>query len=268
MRKNELRSVANIQLTNDHHGSHRDKQYRHFVIHKVIHDLFKLKQCPAHWYAFNHNHACSLVLLWKKQKIAAATQMKYMTVIRYFLRKIGHPTLQIDNKSIGLISIKRKNKLQQITPDDLESTPDPIARLLINLQICFGLTLSESFRLIPDIHVRDNSLWLTREITFNSKDRMVPIRQEQQFLVLKSLDEYTNHDQSLISSHGYHVIRHIYRTAIQNIGGNPTQTYRHLYAKQQYHLLSQTFSRHELIIMIMRELGVSSRTTLWNYLRE
>lgn len=53
-------------------------------------------------------------------------------------------------------------------------------RLLLNLQIHFGLTLSEVMRLIPGVHVQKDKLWLTREMTFNSMDRLVPVRTDVQ----------------------------------------------------------------------------------------
>ena len=53
MRKNAIRRLANNQLMNDNRGSHRDKQYRYFVIHKVIHDLFKLELLPGKWHGLN-----------------------------------------------------------------------------------------------------------------------------------------------------------------------------------------------------------------------
>ena len=32
---------------------------------------------------------------------------------------------------------------------------------------CCGLTFSEAIHFIPDIHYRDDSLWITRDIAFN-----------------------------------------------------------------------------------------------------
>ncbi|CDZ75791.1 hypothetical protein BN59_00049 [Legionella massiliensis] len=47
MRKQSLRQTANLYLVNDSKGSPRDKQYRRFVIDRVIEDLFVLGNAPS-----------------------------------------------------------------------------------------------------------------------------------------------------------------------------------------------------------------------------
>jgi hypothetical protein len=86
MRKNTLRQFANNQLATDSSGSYRDKKHRLFVIHKVMNDLFKMGQCPPHWYGLNREHLQALVRLWQKQNIKTVSIMKYMTCLRYFFK--------------------------------------------------------------------------------------------------------------------------------------------------------------------------------------
>lgn len=267
MRKNELRRLANNQLMNDNRGSHRDKQYRQFVIHKVMDDLFKLQCVPAKWYGLNREHICTLVALWKKQKIQATTMMKYMTVIRYFIKSIDHTIDGIDNRTLDIIRVKPKAKPKTKLKDTLERIADPIARTIFQIQSEFGLTCSEATRLIPALHIREHSLWLTRDMTFNHQDRVIPIRHEKQIQIISALSSQTANHHSLISAYGYHAVLHRYRLSLQEAGLSASTSYRYLYAKHKYPLLLQGFSSCESYEIIMREMGLKSRTTLWEYLK-
>ena len=268
MRKNAIRRMANNQLMNDNRGSHRDKKYRHFVIHKVIHDLFKLELLPGKWHGLTQEHICALVLHWKKKKIQPVTMMKYMTVLRYFLTSINHSIPEIDNQTLGIVRAKPQAKQTPGPINILEKLSHPIARIIFQLQSAFGLTFSEVTRLIPDQHIREYSLWITRDIAVNHQDRVIPIRHDEQLHVLQFFATHIEHHQSLITAHGYHAILHIYRTAMKKAGFSSLKSYRYLYAKNQIPHLLDTFSSHEARDLIMREMGLKSRTTLWVYLHE
>lgn len=268
MRKNAIRRLANNQLMNDNRGSHRDKKYRHFVIHKVIHDLFKLELLPGKWHGLNQKHIRALVLHWKKKNIKPTTMMKYMTVVRYFLTSINHSIPEIDNQSLGIVRSKPLAKQTPCLSTILEKLSHPIARVIFQLQSGFGLTFSEITRLIPDLHIREHSLWITRDIAFNHQDRVIPLRHHDQLDILQSFASHTERHHNLISAHGYHAILHIYRTSMKKAGCSSLKSYRYLYATHQHHHLLQAFSNHETSRMVMREMGLKSRTTLWGYLHE
>jgi hypothetical protein len=256
MRTNTLRRLANNQLSNDHRGTHRDKQHRHFVIHKVIHDLFVLNIPPAQWHGLHQSHILTLVAHWKKRGIKSTTIMKYMTVLRYFLQQINHTIESIDNASLGLSKpIYKTNHVATIP-----TITHPIVSTLFQLQTEFGLTFSEAIRLTPDIHLKTDALWITRDIAFNSKDRMIPIRNQRQIQTLKSLNACISSMQNLMSAIGYHAICHLYRTEMHKFGVSSKQSYRYLYAKS----LSSYLGKET----IMFEMGIQSPITLRNYLHE
>lgn len=267
MRKNELRRLANSQLMSDNRGSHRDKQYRRFVIHKVMHDLFKLGKIPSKWHGLNQEHVRALVFYWKKSKVNPTTLMKYMTVLRYFLKSIDHYINGIDNQSLGIVRTKSKTK-KSPTPDVIFQIADPLAKLLVQVQSNFGLTFSEAIRIIPGIHIREHDIWLTRDIAFNHQDRVISIRHDDQLTLLQSFSSHTTNQQSLIGSLGYHAVLHLYRIALQNAGLSSLKSYRYLYAKQQHAYLLQAFSTQKANEILMREMGLKSRSTLWGYLHE
>ena len=180
MRKESLRHAANRYLKTDHRGHFKDKKHRAFVIHKMIDDLFVLGDVPFSWQCVKIQHIQKLVQHWQKQKLRPATLMRYMTVLRSFLNNMSCPLTGIDNQSLNLTRSYQPQKKINIDSENWQSISEPSARFIMALQAQFGLTFGETIRLIPDIHVKEDVLWITREIAFNSADRMVPLRNDIQ----------------------------------------------------------------------------------------
>lgn len=268
MRTSQLRKSANRYLKEDNRGSYRDKIYRRFVVQKVVDDLFAIGNVPPKWHVLNQEQITKLVAYWKKKEIKPATIMKYMTVIRWFLKTIEHHVTGIDNKNLGLTRAMPSSKKLSVSSALLESLSNPITKILLKLQIHFGLTLSEAMRLVPDVHIQDHALWLTREITSNSQDRNIPLRSEIQKLILQELFTLTGPALNLISSQGYDAVRHAYRKGLADIKLPSKQSYRYLYAQMLYEQLSPILRHYEIILLLMREMGLQSRVTLWGYLNE
>lgn len=206
MRKQSLRQIASPYLDNDNRGSPRDKKYRRFVIFRMIEDLFLLGLAPSNWPNLSSTHLQQLIQHWHKKKVKPSTLMNYMTIIRKFLCHAGHDAKNIDNISLGLQNKKTKKKTTKSPADLLEKIYDPIAKVLLGFQIYFGLTLSEAMRILPGVHIQEHELLLTREITFNSKDRKIPIRSETQIRLIQSFNTLTQGNGCLITSHGYRAV--------------------------------------------------------------
>ncbi len=267
MRKHSLRQEANIYLTS-HRGSPRARKYRGYVILKMINDLFITGKVPPHWNAVNNTHIQLLIRHWHKQKIKPSTMMNYMTIIRKFLIAIGNNSTDIDNQSLGIIIPKSTRKPIKISLERWQKISDPSAKLLLNLQIHFGLTLSEAMRLIPGVHIQENKLWLTREITFNSMDRIVPIRSAVQVSFIHEFNLLTQNQHTLIEVHGYRALCFIWHKALKELRIPAKRSCRYLYAQLTYQHFIATQEKDELTKTLMDELGLKSRTTLWGYLRE
>jgi hypothetical protein len=125
--------------------------------------------------------------------------MRYRTIIRRFLGMSDCPISNIDNKSLELTRPKaRKKRKKIISPDIWKSLHDSIARVIMGLQIEFGLTFKEAILIKPHIHVSERSLWITREIAFNSSDRTIPVRTENQTVVLNIFNWLTQQNGNLL----------------------------------------------------------------------
>ncbi|MBA2650300.1 MAG: hypothetical protein H0U75_12060 [Legionella sp.] len=267
MRKSQLRQQVDFYCRNDHRGSYRARQHRYFVLHKMVRDLFQIGHVPPKWHAVTHEHILHLVRHWQKDGIKSSTVMKYMTIIRDFFKNIEHTISHIDNQSLGIKNPNRPQILINLPEDISNKLSNPIAKLLLELQVYFGLTLSEAMRLCPNIHIQENTLWITRDIATNSHDRMIPIRNDKQLETLK-LFQMTSKEQSLILTYGYHPVRYAYNKELKAIGLPSSRSYRCFYAKNRYLELKKVLSSYLIKQSIMQEMGLQSRRTLWSYLNE
>lgn len=268
MRKSQLRQQIDNHLRHDHTGSSREKKHRYFVLHKIVRDLYHIECVPVKWHALTSADIQRLVAHWKSNQLKPSTIMKYMTVFRRFLQKIDHTIHDIDNQSLEIINHMPPSKTTHFTADILSRFSNPIATLLFEFQISFGLTLSEAMRLTPDIHIQENHVWVTRDIATNSQDRLIPIRHEKQTRLIDSFLMMCNASMNLISTLGYHHVRESYSTQLKVLGLASSKTYRYLYARTLHQELSAILPNYLVNQTIMREMGIQTRMTLWSYLNE
>lgn len=268
MRKSQLRQQVNHYLQYNHMGAYRERKHRYFVLHKIIRDLYQIDFVPGKWHAMSHEHVQKLVSHWRVYQLQPSTIMKYMTVLRGFLQHINHHIANIDNRYLGIIQSKKPLKSLDIPEGIADRFVNPTAKLLFEFQAFFGLTLSEAMRLVPDIHIQDNHLLVTRDIASSSYDRSIPIRNEAQIKIVQSFLSLCQPNKNLIATFGYHQLREGYRLQLISHALLSSKTYRYLYARKLYQTLGNTLSNYLVYQTIMREMGIQSRMTLWGYLNE
>ncbi|WP_133131461.1 phage integrase N-terminal domain-containing protein [Legionella yabuuchiae] len=267
MRKQSLRQTANRFLSTDNRGCFKERKRRSYVIHKMIDDLFVVGDVPPKWQALKPVHIQKLVEHWQKKKLKTATIMRHLSIIKKFLYEIECPTAnEINNKSLGLKRPSKPKKKPRIYPGFWQNISTPSARLLTGLQIQFGLTLSEAMRLNPDFHVQEHSLWITREIATNSHDRFIPIRNDIQVALLREFSFLVGGYGNLINAIGYQTLLCSYRQELTRLKLSSKRNFRYLYARNLKQQLQSVINNYELTWLIMEEMGLSSRTTVWNYL--
>ena len=265
MRKQSLRQEANLYLSN-RQGSPRESKHRRYVILKMINDLFTTGELPPHWKAFNAKHLQRLVNHWHQQKRTPSTMMNYMTIIRKFLSNIGNCATGIDNQSLGITVSKTSRKNVSILLERWQKIEEPVTKLLLNLQIYFGLTLREAMHLIPGVHVRENTLWVTREITFNSMDRVIPIRSDIQANIINEFNLISQNKHTLVNLYGYRALCFKWNNALKTLRIPVKKSCRYLYAQLTFKQLTPTYTKDSLTKLLMNEMGLTSRVSVWNYL--
>lgn len=268
MRKQTLRQTVNQYLADNRSGSARDKNHRRHVLHKLITDLYIIRKVPTTWKHFKAEQLAQVIDLWRKNKLKPSTIINYMTCIRAFLLFIGHSIEDMDNHTLGLCKKLRTNKKLSLNQEICTQLQPPIPKILMSLQVHFGLTLSESMRIHPSIHVQKSQLWLTRDITFNAQDRTVPIETIAQKQVIETLQKITRYETSLLDAEGYHSLLHTWQHELKRLKMPTRKAYRYLYAQKRERQLESKLTHYKMQLNIMDEMGLKSRTTLWRYLNE
>ena len=124
------------------------------------------------------------------------------------------------------------------------------------MQIKFGLTLNEALHVIPGIHFDDDSLWVTREISVNHQDRILPILTDQQHDILAKLRGLTGHNNSLIMQFGERNSRLAYQFALSSLNLSTRIGYRYLYAKARFDVLCRLHDNSESKKIIVKEMSI------------
>lgn len=162
MRTQSLRQFANRLIKMDRQGKYIYRKHRAYVIHKMIDDLFVIRQVPPSWQSLQSEQVQKLVRYWKKQNIHPVTIMRYMTIIRRFLQMNECSIANIDNQSLELSRPKaRKKRKRTISPEIWRSLSDPFAKVIMGMQTEFGLTFKEAILVKAHVQVRERSLWIT-----------------------------------------------------------------------------------------------------------
>lgn len=266
-RKTTLINTVNQHLKYNNQGAYKQRQLRYFVLHKIIKDFYCLREIPATWYALSTAHVIQLVAFWKKSGLKNATIMNYLVCLRAFLNTIEHPIDGIDNASLQLKKL-RLNKKPIIDRDTtLTRLNDPIAAIQFALQSHFGLTRFEAIQLVPNIHIKEDSLLITREISNNSKDRTIPIQSLIQKKIIASIYRHITASKSLKECLGEAHLRLVYHYALKQKGLSTSIQYRYLYAKARLQELNN-FPKELATNIIKEEMSITAASTFWSYYYE
>lgn len=267
-RKQQLLDVIDQHLKFDNHGSLKTRQYRLFALMKIINAFYELRMVPANWHVLTTRNVTILVEHWKKNGLKNTTIMNYLVALRYFLNKINHDVPNIDNVSLSLTKNQKISKPFVDGDEYLSKIKEPIAYLLFALQIKFGLTLNEALHIIPGIHFDEDSLWVTREISVNHQDRILPMVTAQQHDILAALRLLTGQNNSLIMRFGEHNVRLAYRLALSTLHLSTRIGYRYLYAKARFDVLCRLHDNSESRKIIIKEMSINNTSAIWKIIYE
>ena len=266
-RKSTLIDTVNQYMNYDNQGAYKQRQLRRFVLTKIINALYALREVPPTWYALNTHHVEQLVSFWKKSGLKNATIMNYLIHLRFFLNKINHQIDGISNTELKLVKLRAILKPVIDRDEILSQLQDPIAYALFGLQSYFGLTLSEAMYIVPTIHVDDKELWITREISTNSKDRIILMQNARQQELMSAVKRLIPSEKSLISQFGESDVRLAYRYALRKLRLPTKIQYRYLYAKARLIELAH-LPKKVRITAIKQEMSINAESTVWSYCHE
>ena len=267
-RKKQLIDTLNQYLCHDNFGSFTRRKYRLFIMNKIIDDFYNTRMVPPHWYALTTSHVQRLVHYWQENGIGDLTIMNYLGVLRYFIFKINHTVVGIDNASLELMQAKKTRKPIMDGDDILAQMKEPIAHILFALQIKFGLTLHEALHITPGIHIDARVIWITRELSVNHKDRVVPIITDQQKNILEQLNYLTGLNQNLIARFGGRHAHLAYRKSMSALKLSTLISYRYLYAQARFKDLCLQHNAIDSRHIVIQETSFSKTSPIWRTIHE
>lgn len=265
--KDKLTSSIIQILGRDNRDSSKTRQRRMITMRRIVRDLFAMRIVPQNWHMLKTEDIQALVRLWQKNHLKNSTIMNYLVDLRYYLNRINHHPGNIDNKSLNLS--KSRNHVKPAINEQmlLDAVSEPIAWLLLALQSRFGLTFLEAININPAIHIRDNELWITREISTNRKDRLVPVISEEQQAILLKLKNMTAGD-SLFQQFGERHLRLAFKFALSSLQLPTNLNYRYLYVKTRFAQLCRETGKKEARAKVISETHINNTNPLWKNLYE
>jgi site-specific recombinase XerC len=266
-RKQQLLKVVIQCLERDNQGSLETRKHRYQTMRCIIDDFYASRMVLDNWHAVTSAHIKNLLVFWKKQGLKSATIMNKLVDFRYFLHRIGHHIPNIDNQSLSLKKHRVDTKPRVQADALLKDINEPIAYSILALQVKFGLTPLEAMSFVPSIHIQDDALWITREISTNHKDRIVPIVTEEQQAIIKKLTVMTE-GKSLKQQFGEQHVRLAYKFALSTEKLPTNINYRYLYAKARFADLCNDYIRMEAKTMVMQEMCISRTSPVWKTISE
>lgn len=267
-RKQELLQAVIQHLEKDNQGSLKTREHRHNTMLHIIDDLYETRRVPANWHTLATNDIKNLVVFWKNKGFKSSTIMNKLVDFRYFLNKISHPIPDIDNQSLSLTKPRNDCKPVVHAGTLLKAINEPIAYILLALQLKFGLTPREAISLVPSIHIQDELLWITREISTNHRDRLVPIVSEEQHDIIAKLTTITEGRKSLCQQFGEQHVRLAYKFALGTLKLPTNKNYRYLYAKTRFADLCHSLSPLDARKMVIQEMSINRTNPVWKTIHE
>lgn len=247
-------------------GSYSSRIARYQAVNRFINALGATRHVPVKWYALKQEDIIRVVSLWREQNKKESTIEKYIAQLKSFLDVIGHQIDGLDNKSLGLHIAAYKADCS-FDNHRIEQIHEPLIKYILLMQTKFGLTFAEAVRFMPDIHANQEGLWLTREITRNSLDRIVKYQNQEQKDIIQNLLALLGSCSCAVSRFGYEDFRVLYRVSLKRAGLKPSINYRAVYARNRFEELSKNIEKKQAKDMVIKEMGVSS-TSFWRFLNE
>jgi len=222
-------------------------------------------------------HVEGLVRHWLEREVAAGTIKNRMAAVRWWARKVNRQNVVArSNDFYGIpnrIFVTGSSKARSASATQLEKVRDQHVRMSLELQQAFGLRREESIKFMPSYADQADHLVLKPSWTKGGKVRAIPIRTEDQRIVLNRAHKLAGKG-SLIPSHRNYVQQlRIYEGHTLRAGLSKMHGLRHAYAQRRYEELtgwhspaaggppSKSLTReqrdqdHQARLVISRELG-------------
>ncbi len=198
---------------------------------------YQLKQLC--WHCREGSHATQAK---REQELSTGTIKNRMATIRWWANKVDkRDVVARSNEHCGIPDrrfVTNESKAKTVTHEQLEKIRDEHVRMSLELQQAFGLRCEEAMKIRPCIVDQGDHLFLQRSWTKDGRERIIPIRTEQQRKVLNRAHRLAGRGSLIPSNRNYAQQMRVYEGNTRRAGLHHMHGLRHAYAQNRYEELT------------------------------
>ena len=169
-------------------GSYATQVNRERMLTQVANELHGLGYRKMTDRSLKPKHIEALIKLWFAQDLSIGTIKNRMAVIRWWAHKIDKQNVVARfNEHYGIPDrcfVTNESKAKSVTRSQLDKVRDEHVRMSLELQKAFGLRREEAMKFQPGFADRGDHLVLKASWTKGGRERVIPVRADEQRDVL------------------------------------------------------------------------------------
>ena len=192
--------------------------------------------------SLKQKHVDALVKEWLRQELAVGTIKNRMSVLRWWAEKVDRKgAVAKSNAYYGIPDrqfVTNTSKAKEVGAQDLEKISDRHVRISLELQRAFGLRREEAIKFTPSFADRGDCITLKPTWTKGGKARDIPVRSDEQRMVLKRAHQLAGNGSLIPQARNYVQQLRVYERQTANAGLSKLHGLRHAYAQSRYEELT------------------------------
>ncbi len=240
------------------------------IIRKLIKELYSMKMPINSIQELESSHVNALINYWGNKKLSKSTIGNRLSVLRKYLKLTKVEINFSSNHDLGLSrkTVSYSNNLEKtfsLSENIIDRTQHHLTRLLLSMQIYFGLTKLEAIHLSPQVYQeRKKILFIPKAIAHNNKDRFIAIKNAVQETIISNLLNEIGAKLSLADKFDKDVLLGLFNAEISLLQLSPKTPFRAIYARNTYQSLlnQEKLPQKKAIEVIAEEMGMSKRKNI------
>jgi integrase len=239
---NEVMKNLNYQLKNlcsrNKDGSYSTQSNRHRILQQAANQLHDMGFRQMNASSLKPKHVEALVERWKEEKLTNGVIKNRMAHVRWWSEKIDRrDVVAKDNAHYGIENrqyVTNESKAVSVESKQLDQVKDHNVQASLKLQQAFGLRREEAIKFNADYADKGDHIQLKGSWAKGGKERIVPIRNEEQRTVLNEVKILSGKGSLIPPDKSYIQQLRIYERHTSRNGLNKLHGLRHQYAQQRY----------------------------------
>ncbi len=223
-------------------GSYATQRDRERVLDLVAGQLQELGYRHMVAASLKPKHVEGLVERWQAEGLAVGTIKNRMAELRWWAEKIGKQNvIARDNDHYGIGNrqyVTNVSKARELSGAELGRITDPYTAMSLRLQAAFGLRRGESIKIRPEWADRGDKLALKDTWTKGGRPREIPIRNDEQRLVLDEAKALAGRGSLIPADRSYVEQLRRFEHQCAAAGLHRIHGHRHQYAQVRYRELT------------------------------